>query len=143
MRDFSTTAVKCIQCVVDVNFYISWVVMVMGSAFSLTDHYSIFEFNVDIYGELANNLRSIMAYLAVTEIFILFYCCMTKQFQHFILVGFFLLMIIGSLEFYTQINNIETDPNIDIWLLYAGVSHILYGAKAVYKNQRALESHSK
>lgn len=132
----SSIAVRCTQFVVDINFYISLVVMIMGSAFSLTENYSIFEFNVDIYGELANNLRSIMAYLAFTEIMVFFYCFMTKQYQHFVLVGFFLLMIIGSLTFYGQINNVETDPNIDWCLLYAGLSHIAFGAMAVYNNKQ-------
>lgn len=142
MRDISTYAVQGAQTVVDANFYLSLIVMIFGSAFSLSEQYTIFEFNVDIYGELANNLRAIMGYLAFTEILIFFLCFLTKQYQHFILVGFFLLAMIGSLQFYGQINSVEIDVNLYWCLLYAGLSHILFGVMAVSKNKRKLDAQS-
>lgn len=143
MRDMPVIAIKGAQYVIDTNFYISLVLMSFGSMLSLTENYSIFEFNAEIYGELANSLREIMVYLAFTEIMVFLFCFLTKQYQHFIFVGFFLIVMIGSLQFYGQINNIETDPNLDICLLYAGISHIAFGAMAVYNNNRELESQAK
>jgi hypothetical protein len=143
IMQISTTAIKCFEFVVDVNFYISLVVIIMGSALSLTENYSIFEFSVDIYSELANHLRSIMAYLAVTELCAFLYCFITKEYHYFILSGFFLLLIIGSLQFYGQLNNVETDPNLDLCLLYAGLSHLLFGVTAFYKRQRILDARAK
>jgi hypothetical protein len=140
MRNTPTVATQGIQYIIDANFYVSLIMMTFGSAASLTENYSIFEFNVALYGELANNLRSIMVYLAFTEIMIFLFCFLTKQYQHFIFVGFFLLAMIGSLHFYGQINSVETDPNLDICLLYAGISHILFGAMTLHKNKRNLVS---
>jgi hypothetical protein len=136
MRDISATAVKCAAYVIEANFYISVALVILGGACSLTDNYSIFEFNVAIYNELANDLRVIMGYLGFTEVMVFFLCLMTKQYKFYLLVGFFLLMMIGSVEFYGQLNTVEIDPNIDIWLFYAGVSHILFGAMVFYQAKR-------
>ncbi|WP_394754149.1 hypothetical protein [Crenothrix sp.] len=143
MRNISTYAVQGVNAVIDANFYLSLIIMIFGSAFSLSEQYSIFQFNVDVYGELANNLRAIMGYLAFTETLIFFFCFFTKQYQHFILVGFFLLIMIGSLQFYGQINSVEIDANLYWCLLYAGLSHILFGTMAVNKNKRSLGMHNK
>jgi hypothetical protein len=134
VRNISAIALQCAQYAIEANFYVSLLMMSVGSLLSLTENYSIFEFNVDLYGELANNLRSIMAYLALTEIMVFLFCFLTKQYQHFIFVGFFLIVMIGSVQFYGEINS------IDLCLLYAGLSHILFGTLAVYKNKRILES---
>ena len=136
MRDFSKLAVQGGQYIIEANFYVSVLLVIMGSVLSLTDH-SIFEFNVALYGELANNLRAIMGYLAFSEIMIVLLCWFTKQYQYFILVGFSLLLMIGSVKFYSQINNIETDPTLDLCLLYAGLSHIVFGWITLSKQKLA------
>ncbi len=58
------------------------------------------------------------------------YCFLMKRFQAIILTGFFLILITGSLEFYGQINEVPIDPNYPLFLLYIGISHILFGMLA-------------
>ena len=76
------------------------------------------------------NLRMIMVYLALTESVILVYALMRENFQVMILVGFFLIMMIGSMEFYGEINNVAIDENFPLFFLYTGLSHILFGVMA-------------
>ncbi len=116
------------KLIVEINFCISVLVLIVGSALSVSDNYSIFEFNEDLYGALDNNLRMIMLYLAITEAVILGYCLARKNFQVMIPVGVFLILMIGSMEFYGQINTIAIDESFPLFFLYTGLSHILFGA---------------
>ncbi|MFI3223449.1 MAG: hypothetical protein QX191_10485 [Methylococcaceae bacterium] len=111
----------------EVNFYISVFVLIAGCLFSVSDRYSIFEFNEDLYGALDNNLRIIMIYLAMTEMVILIYCYFRQNFQVMIPVGFFLIMMIASMRVYGEINDIGIDETFPLFFLYTGLSHILYG----------------
>ena len=128
--------IKSIKLLLEVNFYISVIVLIAGGLLSVSGSYSIFEFNEDLYGALDNNLRMIMVYLAVTEIVILIYCFLRKNFQVMIPVGFFLILMIGSMEFYGEINTIEIDENFPLFFFYTGLSHILFGVMAgIERNQ--------
>ena len=124
---------KSIKLLLEVNFYISVIVLIVGGMLSVSGSYSIFEFNEDLYGALDNNLRMIMVYLAVTEIVILIYCFLRKNFQVMIPVGFFLILMIGSMEFYGEINTIEIDENFPLFFFYTGLSHILLSQDASSK----------
>ena len=126
----SFNGIKSIKLLLEVNFYISVIVLIAGGMLSVSGSYSIFEFNEDLYGALDNNLRMIMVYLAVTEIVILIYCFLRKNFQVMIPVGFFLILMIGSMEFYGEINTIEIDENFPLFFFYTGLSHILFGVMA-------------
>ena len=101
--------------------------LIAGGMLSVSGSYSIFAFNEELYGALDNNLRMIMVYLAMTESVILGYCFFRKNFQVMIPVGFFLILMIGSMEFYGEINSIEIDENFPLFFLYTGLSHILFG----------------
>lgn len=120
-------AFKSIKFLLEVNFYISVFVLIAGCLFSVSDRYSIFEFNEDLYGALDNNLRIIMIYLAMTEMVILIYCYFRQNFQVMIPVGFFLIMMIASMRVYGEINDIGIDETFPLFFLYTGLSHILYG----------------
>lgn len=120
-------AFKSFKFFLEVNFYISVMVLIVGCLFSVSDSYSIFEFNEDLYGALDNNLRMIMIYLAMTEAVILMYCYFRHNFQIMIPVGFFLLMMIVSMRLYGDINDIAIDENFSLFFLYTGLSHSLYG----------------
>lgn len=109
------------------NFMLSVMLLTVGSLFSLSDRYSLFDFNQDLYGELINNVRVTMVYLALTEIAICIYCIVRKKTQAFVLVGFFLILMMGSVYFYGEINDVEIDENLYLFFLYTGVSHILFG----------------
>ena len=110
-----------------INFYISAIVLVGGCLLSATENYSIFEFNEDLYGAIGNNIRVIMVYLAINELAILLYCFLTKNARIMFAVGLFLILLIGSLEFYAEINAIEFDQNLRLFFLYTGISHLVYG----------------
>ena len=120
-------AFKSIKLLLEVNFYISVLVLLAGCLLSVSDSYSLFEFNEDLYGALDNNLRMIMIYLAMTEAVILMYCYFRHNFQIMITVGFFLLMMIVSMRLYGEINDIAIDENFSLFFLYTGLSHRLYG----------------
>ena len=137
----SFNGIKSIKLLLEVNFYISVIVLIAGGMLSVSGSYSIFEFNEDLYGALDNNLRMIMVYLAVTEIVILIYCFLRKNFQVMIPVGFFLILMIGSMEFYGDINTIEIDENFPLFFFYTGLSHILFGIMAGIERNKT-EAHN-
>jgi hypothetical protein len=110
-----------------INSYISAIVLVGGCLLSATENHSIFEFNEDLYGAIGNNIRVIMVYLAINELAILLYCFLTKNARIMFAVGLFLILLIGSLEFYAEINAIEFDQNLRLFFLYTGISHLVYG----------------
>ena len=134
---------QSIKFLLEVNFYISVIVLIAGGIMSLSESYSFFEFNEDLYGALDNNLRMIMVYLAITEGVILGYCYFMKNFQAMIPVGFFLILMIGSMEFYGEINSIEIDDNFPLFFLYTGLSHILFGVMAGIEKSSANEETGK
>jgi hypothetical protein len=127
MNGMGLKSIQSIKFLLEVNFYISVIVLIAGGMLSVSGSYSIFAFNEELYGALDNNLRMIMVYLAMTESVILGYCFFRKNFQVMIPVGFFLILMIGSMEFYGEINSIEIDENFPLFFLYTGLSHILFG----------------
>lgn len=139
-------SIKCVQSIkflIEANFYFSVVAVIGGGILSATESYSIFEFNEELYGALDNNLRMIMVYLAITECVILSYCIFSKNFQSMIPVGFFLILMIGSMEFYGKINSVAIDENFPLFFLYTGISHILFGALNDVEKRHANEQNGK
>jgi len=58
-------------------------------------------------------------------------------------VGFFLILMIGSMEFYGEINTIEIDENFPLFFLYTGLSHILFGIMVNIEKTRIREEANK
>ena len=143
MNGIKFKGLQSIKFLLEINFYISVVVLIAGGILSVSGSYSFFEFNEDLYGALDNNLRIIMAYLAMTETVILIYSYFRKNFQVMIPVGFFLILMIGSMDFYGEINSIEIDANFPLFFLYTGVSHILFGVMAGIENATTHEQNEK
>jgi hypothetical protein len=127
MNGTAFKGLQSIKFILEVNFYISVIVLIAGCFSSISRSYSFFEFNEELYGALDNNLRMIMFYLALTEVVILGYCFFRKNFQVMIPAGFFLILMIGSMEFYSEINAVEIDDHFPLFFLYTGLSHIFYG----------------
>ncbi|MGR8979105.1 MAG: hypothetical protein ACU84H_03290 [Gammaproteobacteria bacterium] len=100
-----------------------------------------FTLNEELYGPMANNLRMMLLYMAITEIIICAYCHMTKTFQIIPVAGFFLIMAIGSLKFYGNINDVEVDSNFFLFLLYTGLSHIAFGIMASMEKDNLREDY--
>jgi hypothetical protein len=115
------------------NFLVSVMLLSAGGLLSLSDRYSLFDFNQELYGELVSNIKITMAYVAMTEMVICAYCFFSKKTQTFVLVGFFLILMVGSVYFYGQINDVEMDENLYLFFLYTGVSHILFGVMSNLK----------
>lgn len=127
MNGITSKTMQSIKFLLEANFYLSVIILIVGGLLSITESYSIFEFNEDLYGALDNNLRIMMLYLAMTEIVIFAYCFFRKKFQVMAAVGFFLVLMVGSMEFYGEVNAIEIDPGFSLFFLYTGISHILFG----------------
>ena len=112
---------------VDANFYLAVIVLVYGGLTAITDDYSVFKFNEDLFGAMHNNLRIALLFLAMTEVVVCIFCFATKQPKIMGFVGYFLLMMLGSLAFYGKTNSVTIDNAIPVFFLYTGVSHVLYG----------------
>jgi hypothetical protein len=130
MKSMPSKSLTILKGLVEVNFYLSVVVLMAGGILSISENASIFEFNVDLYGPLANNLRMILVYLALTEVFLCIGCFLLNKPQFFILIALSLVLMIGSLAAYGMINDIEIDPNLSIFFTYTGLSHIAFGLLA-------------
>jgi hypothetical protein len=143
MNGMAFKGLQSIKFLLEINFYISVIVLIAGGILSVSGNYSLFEFNEDLYGALDNNLRMIMVYLAMTESVILVYCFFRKNFQVMIPVGFFLILMIGSMEFYGDINSIEIDENFPLFFFYTGLSHILFGVMAGIEKSGANQPNDK
>ncbi|MBK8815496.1 MAG: hypothetical protein IPN42_08330 [Methylococcaceae bacterium] len=121
---------RTIKFFIEANFYLSVLVLVYGGVTSITEHYTMFDFNEDLFGAMHNNLRMALLYLGLTEIVICFYCYATNQPKLMLFVGYFLVMMLGSLAFYGKINSVPIDHDIHSFFLYTGLSHIIFGLLA-------------
>jgi hypothetical protein len=130
MKNSVTHFFQGIKFVIEVNFYISVLLLIVGGCLSITTNYVLFEFNEDLYGIFAQNLKTMLLYLGVAEFLLCVHCWVRKNKQIFLFVGLFFLLLIGSLTTYSEVNNIEIDPNISWFFLYIGISHILFGLYA-------------
>lgn len=127
MHTTNSKAMQVTKFFADANFYISVIVLVYGGLTAITENYSIFEFNEDLYGIMHNNLRIALLYLAMTEVVICLYCFFTNQPKMMLFVGYFLIMMLASLAFYGKVNSVPIDNNISLFFLYTGISHIAFG----------------
>lgn len=91
MYNMTLKSIKITIFSIEINFYMAVIVLISAGFLSVSERYSFFEFNENLYGALDNNLRMMMVYLVVTEIIVLSYCLISKKFQAMILVGFFLI----------------------------------------------------
>ncbi len=130
MNSLSNNKFTLLRILIELNFYCAVTLLIGASFLSIYDEYSLFIFNEDLYGALDNNLRMIMVYLAITECVVVFYCFVTKNFRLMMPVGFFLILMIGSMEFYGEINTVAIDEHFPLFFLYTGISHIMFGVMA-------------
>lgn len=133
MSDFPR---RCLKFLIEANFYISVISLIAAGILSISGSHSFFDFNEDLYGPLANNLRMMLIYLTIAEAILCVYCFLIKQFKIFIIVGFFLILTSGSLKFYSVINDIAVDENFFVFFLYLGLSHILFGVMKSKEQER-------
>jgi hypothetical protein len=141
MNELTIKSSQLIKIIVEINFYISVILLVAGGFLSVTDNYSLFQFNQELYGALDNNLRMVMVYLALSETFLVSYSFFTNKLQIMLVVGSFLVLMIGSLAFYAELNAIEVDPNFPLFFLYTGLSHIVFGVMVNIEKNHASTGH--
>lgn len=142
MAKIKSLLLQSLKLLIDINFYVSVVVLVVGCLFSAVPEYSFFEFNEELFGAMVNNLKMMMLYLAATECVILAYCFFTGKYHFTVLIGFFLILMIGSLQFYGEVNSVDIDENLPLFFLYVGLSHLLFGLKTSLINSlMATEQH--
>jgi len=126
MKNAALKIMPGVTYIIVANFYIAVIVLIGGCLLSVTGA-SIFEFNQELYGALDNNLQMMMIYLAMTEAVVVGYSLSTKNHQLMVAVGFFLILIVGSLEFYGEVNSIAIDTQLYPFFLYTGLSHSMFG----------------
>lgn len=127
MRHLNLKLLNILRMFIELNFYASLTLVIIGCGISFSDNYTLFDFNTELYGELANNLRIIMVYVSFTSIVIFGFCYFTRQYHYYLLVGIFLLLMEPALIFYGQVNNVEIDPDLEPFFIYIGLSHLLFG----------------
>lgn len=137
MNEFNDKALQVTKFFVSANFYISVLVLVYGGITAITENYGMFQFNEDLYGAMHNNLRMALLYLGMTEVVVCIFCFVTNQPRLMMFVGYFLLMMLGSLTFYGKINTVMVDNNILLFFLYTGISHVAFGLMSAFSNENS------
>lgn len=130
---------RIIKFFADANFYLSVLILIYGGVTAVSEHYAVFDFNEDLFGAMHNNLRMALLYLGMTEIVICLYCYITNQPTLMLFVGYFLVMMLGSLAFYGKINSVPIDNDMPAFFLYTGISHIIFGLLAGLENANSKE----
>ncbi len=78
---------QSIKFILVANFTMSVMLLIVGCLLSLSDRYSLFEFNQDLYGELISNVKITLIYVAITEIIICAYCFFSKNIHMLVIVS--------------------------------------------------------
>lgn len=134
-RSLSNLSLNVVKTLLQVNFNASVIFVLLASLLTLTGSEFFFENNSDLYGPLANNLRLVLVYLFLVQLAVYGFYQMSSNYGAVVFLGAFLLILIGALEFYCTINQIEVDENYQSLFLYAGLSHVLYGGLCVLINK--------
>lgn len=121
------------------NFYLSVIILIYGCVTAITDNYTVFDFNEDLFGAMHNNLRMALLFMGMTEVVVCLYCIAANQPGLMLFVGYFLILMLGSLAFYGKINSVPIDSDIHIFFLYTGVSHIIFGMLTAFEQQHPRE----
>ena len=134
-RSFSNASLNVLQMVLQVNFNASVIFVLLVSFLSLTGSELFFEDTSDLYGPLANNLRFVLLYLCFVQLAVYGFYQMSSNYSAVFALGAFLLVLMVSLEFYGNVNQIDIDENYQRVFLYAGLSHLLYGGLCVFRKK--------
>ena len=114
----------------EANYYLALVVSLVVAVLSLIGDQSLFYSGNDNNNPVINNLKLLMVYLALAELSVFVYCTLRHSYRELIMVGLFLILLIGALEFYGQVNQLVVNQVFYLFFLYTGLSHLLYGILA-------------
>ncbi len=109
------------------NYYASVIVLLIASLVTLSGNDIVFHAERDLYGPLVTNLYMMLLYLALIDIALSLLCCIRDQYHEIIMLGTFYILIIGSLEFYSKVNQVPLSTTYHGFFLYIAISHIAYG----------------
>lgn len=131
----TTKTLNFVQLILQVNFNAAVILLLISGAATVLGNPMFFEDNSDLYGPLANNMRLMMFYLCLIQIAVYSFYTLGNSPTALAILGIFLLLLIGALEFYSVVNQIEVDENYRELFIYSGLSHLLYGGCAAMRRQ--------
>lgn len=111
----------------EINYYLAILISFIAAVMAMSGHESFLNTGDDFNNPLINNLKVMLAYMVVAQFSVFGFCFIKRSYTELVIVGIFLLLIPGELKFYAQINHLEIDTSFDVFFLYTGVSHLLYG----------------
>jgi len=135
-QSITTKTMNFLQLLLQINFNVAVILLLISGAATIFGNTLFFEDNSDLYGPLANNMRLMMFYLCLIQIAAYSFYKLSNSPEALAALGVFLLLLIGSLEFYCSINQIEIDENYRQLFIYSGLSHLLYGGCAAMRQKR-------
>lgn len=124
---FYAKALALLQLALQINWNTAVIVLLVSGLATMFGYPLFFEDNSELYGPLANNLRLMMFYLCLIQVAVWSFYKLGNSPAALSALGVFLLLLIASLEFYGEINQIEIDQNYRQLFVYSGLSHLLYG----------------
>jgi hypothetical protein len=132
--------INLLQLFLQVNFNASVIFLLIASVLTLSGSELIIASDQDLYGPLVNNMRFVLFYLCLMEVAVYSMYRAKKGYAAVLIFGVFFLFLMGSLEFYCQINQIEVDGNYQQIFMYVGLSHALYGGIRVLRESSNLSN---
>ncbi|MGZ0079126.1 MULTISPECIES: hypothetical protein [unclassified Methylomonas] len=135
-QSITTKTMNFLQLLLQINFNVAVILLLISGAATIFGNTLFFEDSSDLYGPLANNMRLMMFYLCLIQIAAYSFYKLSNSPEALAALGVFLLLLIGSLEFYCSINQIEIDENYRQLFIYSGLSHLLYGGCAAMRHQQ-------
>ncbi|MCD2449514.1 hypothetical protein GO003_003835 [Methylicorpusculum oleiharenae] len=127
MNALATKSLNSVKYGLEANYYVSLLVTVVTAIMSVTGKDSFFTMGDDLYGPLGNNLKIMLIYLALAQLVVFIYCLRKQNYRELTIMGLFIILLIGGVEFYGAINDVPIDEKYNPFFLYTGLSHIFYG----------------
>lgn len=127
MNTLDIRQLHLIHKLLEVNHYISSSLFVFFIFLLLSGYDDLEMSNYELFGPLANNLAIVLVYLVLIEVMITLLCMRKNSYVGVMILGFFYILLIGSLEFYATMNQIPMTSVLRSMLLYVGLSHIGFG----------------
>lgn len=134
-QSISNKSLNLLQILLQINFNASVIFVLLVSILTITGSELFFENSADLYGPLANNLRIVLVYICMMQLAVYGFYQINNNYAGVFVLGVFLLVMIIALKFYAVINQIEVDDNYHQVFLYAGFSHLLYGAMCFWRQK--------
>ncbi len=109
-------------------YYLALGISLCAAVSVWVDGGGFFQLDSELYGALVNNIKMVLIYAFIGQALMFYFCTIQHNFGHLLPMGFFLVLMIGALEFYGQVNQIPIDPALNSVFLFVGLSHMAYGA---------------